>query len=128
MTFAQLQFAICCLSRTFDQRMFDFHGNCEYVLARGKMSRTDTFAVIVRWAARDDHFEQLLVQLSAVRSCSPIIITIIVMLIILQLSPSSVPCGTSGVTCSKAVTVKVGTGPHQERIKMRKGREVERMA
>ena len=36
------------------------------------------------------------------------------------------PCGTSGVTCSKAVTVKVGTGPHQERIKMRKGREVER--
>ena len=47
-SFAQLQFAICCLSRTFDQRMFDFHGNCEYVLARGKMSRTDTFAVIVR--------------------------------------------------------------------------------
>ena len=29
--------------------MFDFHGNCEYVLARGKMSRTDTFAVIVRF-------------------------------------------------------------------------------
>ena len=44
---AQLLFAIC-LCRTFDQRMFDFHGNCEYVLARGKMSRTDTFAVIVR--------------------------------------------------------------------------------
>ena len=62
------------------------------------------------------------------QSCSPIIITIIVMIIILQLLPSSVPCGTSGVTCSKAVTVKVGTGPHQERIKMRKGREVERTA
>ena len=50
------------------------------------------------------------------------------MIIILQLLPSSVPCGTSGVTCSKAVTVKVGTGAHQERIKMRKGREVERRA
>ena len=37
---------------------------------------------------------------------------------------SSVPCGTSGVTCSKAITVKVGTGSHQERIKLRKGREV----
>ena len=47
---------------------------------------------------------------------------------IIILLPSSVPCGTSGVTCSKAVTVKVGTGPHQERIKMRKGREVERTA
>ena len=35
-------------TRSFDQKMFDFHGNCEYVLARGKMSRTDTFAVIVR--------------------------------------------------------------------------------
>ena len=34
--------------RSFDQKLFDFHGNCEYVLARGKMSRTDTFAVIVR--------------------------------------------------------------------------------
>ena len=37
---------------------------------------------------------------------------------------SSVPCGTSGVTCSKAITVKIGSGSHQERIKLRKGREV----
>ena len=62
------------------------------------------------------------------QSRAPIIITIIVMIIILHFLPSSVPCGTSGVTCSKAVTVKVGTGAHQERIKMRKGREVERTA
>ena len=44
------QYFICQFApiRSFDQKMFDFHGNCEYVLARGKMSRTDTFAVIVR--------------------------------------------------------------------------------
>ena len=28
------------------------------------------------------------------------------------------------LTCSKAVTIKVGSGSHQERIKLRKGREV----
>ena len=50
-TTATIMFLFICqlfLTRSFDQKMFDFHGNCEYVLARGKMSRTDTFAVIVR--------------------------------------------------------------------------------
>ena len=36
------------LIRTFDGRMLDFHGNCKYVLARGAISSTDTFAVIIR--------------------------------------------------------------------------------
>ena len=34
--------------RTFDGKMLDFHGNCHYVLARGRASRTDSFAVVIR--------------------------------------------------------------------------------
>ena len=34
--------------KTFDGKMFDFTGNCEYVLAKGFLSDTDSFSVHVK--------------------------------------------------------------------------------
>ena len=69
--------------KTFDGKMFDFTGNCEYVLAKGFLSDTDSFAVHVK----------------------------------------NVPCGTSSVTCSKAATIKVGSGAATEVVKIVRGEE-----
>ncbi|XP_063867870.1 uncharacterized protein LOC135104399 [Scylla paramamosain] len=60
--------------KTFDGRLYDFHGTCDYLLAKGKASRTDTFEVTIQ----------------------------------------NVPCGTSGVTCAKSITLRVGSGDTQE--------------
>ncbi|XP_076328320.1 mucin-5B-like isoform X2 [Tachypleus tridentatus] len=48
--------------------MFDFQGDCEYILSKGKLDKSRSFTVIIK----------------------------------------NVPCGTSGVTCSKSLTVDVG--------------------
>ena len=34
--------------RTFDEKMFDFVGNCEYILARGVLSDTDSFSIHIK--------------------------------------------------------------------------------
>ncbi|XP_055937840.1 hemocytin-like [Argiope bruennichi] len=53
--------------KTYDGKIFDFHGECEYILSKGKMS---------------DASYTLIVQ--------------------------NVPCGTSGITCSKSFTLDLG--------------------
>ena len=34
--------------KTFDDKMFDFTGNCEYILARGQMTPTDSFSISIK--------------------------------------------------------------------------------
>uniref|UniRef100_A0A061QFX2 Putative hemolectin n=1 Tax=Cupiennius salei TaxID=6928 RepID=A0A061QFX2_CUPSA len=53
--------------KTFDGKIFDFHGDCEYVLSKGKTKDTSY-----------------------------------------SLSVQNVPCGTSGITCSKSFTLELG--------------------
>ena len=65
--------------------MVNFAGNCDYVLARGRLSPTDSFSVSVR----------------------------------------NVPCGTSSVTCGKAVRVVVGGGAGRETVRLVRGGSVE---
>ena len=70
--------------KTFDDKMYDFSGNCDYVLAKGHMSDTDSFSVNIK----------------------------------------NVPCGTSTVTCSKAATIKIGSGADQEKLNIVRGKDV----
>ena len=63
--------------------MFDFTGNCEYILAKGYMSDTDSFTITVK----------------------------------------NVPCGTTSVTCSKAITINIGTGAEKEIVNLVNGKE-----
>ncbi|GIY74796.1 hemocytin [Caerostris extrusa] len=53
--------------KSYDGKIFDFHGDCEYVLSKGRM-KGSSFSINVQ----------------------------------------NVPCGTSGVTCSKAFTLELG--------------------
>lgn len=69
--------------KTFDDKMFDFTGNCEYILAKGYMSDTDSFTITVK----------------------------------------NVPCGTTSVTCSKAITINIGTGAEKEIVNLVNGEE-----
>ena len=34
--------------KTFDDKMFDFSGNCEYILARGQITPTDSFSLSIK--------------------------------------------------------------------------------
>lgn len=69
---------------TFDGKLYDFQGVCDYVLAKGSLSKDETF----------DIFTQ------------------------------NVPCGTTGVTCSKSITVSVGEGASRETITLTRGKEM----
>ncbi|XP_016844891.1 hemocytin [Nasonia vitripennis] len=73
--------------KTFDDRQFDFQGACDYVMAKGKLSDTESFDVSVR----------------------------------------SVACGTTGITCSKSITLtvgKTGNGVNQESVTLTRGKSL----
>lgn len=41
-----------------------------------------------------------------------------------DVSIQNVPCGTTGVSCSKSITLTVGNGPSSERIVLTRGKEL----
>lgn len=70
--------------KTFDGKIYDFQGMCDYILAKASTSREDSFDVIIQ----------------------------------------NVPCGTTGVSCSKAITLTVGGGESAETIVLTRGKEL----
>ncbi|XP_063233046.1 hemocytin isoform X2 [Bacillus rossius redtenbacheri] len=62
--------------KTFDGKIYDFYGNCNYMLAKGSLGNQDLFDIFIQ----------------------------------------NVPCSSSGITCSKSVTLKVGDGSKQETV------------
>ncbi|KAJ9596531.1 hypothetical protein L9F63_012430, partial [Diploptera punctata] len=70
--------------KTFDDRIYDFQGNCDYVLVKGSISKEEVF----------------------------------------DISLQNIPCGSTGVTCSKSVTLRVGSPDKQEVITFTKDKPV----
>ncbi|KOX75564.1 Hemocytin [Melipona quadrifasciata] len=70
--------------KTFDGKLYNFEGICDYVLAKGSLNQNDCF----------------------------------------DMSIQNVPCGTTGVSCSKSITLTVGNGPSSERIVLTRGKEL----
>ena len=62
--------------KTFDGKMYDYQGQCDYVLAKGSLNVEDTFDISIQ----------------------------------------NVPCGSLGVSCSKSITIKIGSDFQQETI------------
>nr|XP_034190302.1 hemocytin [Osmia lignaria] len=70
--------------KTFDGKIYDFQGMCDYLLVKGSLSKVDTFDVSIQ----------------------------------------NVPCGTTGVACSKSVTLTVGSNESPESIVFTRGKEL----
>ncbi|XP_019623677.1 PREDICTED: mucin-2-like isoform X2 [Branchiostoma belcheri] len=70
--------------KTFDGKMFEFQGDCDYVISKTK----DTYA-------------------------SPYSIT-----------AENIPCGTSGVTCTKNIVFTLGSGPTRQRLTLVRGQPI----
>ncbi|XP_069683352.1 hemocytin isoform X2 [Periplaneta americana] len=62
--------------KTFDGRIYDFHGICDYVLVKGSLGNDDIFDISIQ----------------------------------------NVPCGSSGISCSKSITLRVGPPDRQELV------------
>ncbi|XP_043601962.1 hemocytin isoform X2 [Bombus pyrosoma] len=70
--------------KTFDGRLYDFEGICDYVFVKGSLSQEDCFDVSIQ----------------------------------------NVPCGTTGTSCSKSITLTIGSGQNSERIVLTRGKEL----
>ncbi|XP_076276507.1 hemolectin isoform X2 [Lasioglossum baleicum] len=70
--------------KTFDGKIYDFQGTCDYVLAKGALTTEDSFHVSIQ----------------------------------------NVPCGTTGVSCSKSITLAIGSGDDSEAIVLTRGKQL----
>ncbi|XP_072175733.1 uncharacterized protein [Diadema setosum] len=77
--------------KTFDGKLFDFQGDCDYVLVTDSVSQASGIA-----------FFHVVI--------------------------GNIPCGTSGVTCTKSITFTIGTGANQEKMQLVRGKPVPQSA
>ncbi|XP_071496096.1 mucin-5B-like [Diadema antillarum] len=77
--------------KTFDGKLFDFQGDCDYVLVTDSVSQASGIA-----------FFHVVI--------------------------GNIPCGTSGVTCTKSITFTIGTGENQEKLQLVRGKPVPQSA
>lgn len=70
--------------KTFDGKIYDFQGMCDYILAKASLRKEESFDVSIQ----------------------------------------NVPCGTTGVSCSKSVTFTIGDSESLETIVLTRGKEL----
>ncbi|XP_071503197.1 mucin-5B-like [Diadema antillarum] len=77
--------------KTFDGKLFDFQGDCDYVMVTDSVSQASGIA-----------FFHVVI--------------------------GNIPCGSSGVSCTKSITFTIGTGSNQEKLSLVRGAEVPKSA